>query len=108
MITKLKTSGNGWELYFSKQLLKLLGYNPETIKLLITCESNSLIVEPIDENELKKYENNMIRKLQKSGGSGAGLYFPAALISVLNLNPETDMIDVEISGNKFSVKKHIE
>ena len=33
MQKRLKTSGSGWELYFSKPFLQLLGYNPKETML---------------------------------------------------------------------------
>ena len=105
MQKKLKSSGNGWELYLSKQLLKLLGYNPNEIRLLITSNNGALFIEPINIEETEKYKDYMVSKLQRSGGSGYGLYLPTPLIEVLNINPETDFLDIEILGNKFSIKK---
>lgn len=104
MQKKLKTSGNGWEFYFTKPILKLLGYDPTEVKLLITTRKSCLYVKPIQEEDLPKYKNYMIRGLQKSGGSYA-LYLPAPLIEVLNINPEQDFIDVEITENEFIIKK---
>lgn len=104
MIKKLKTSGNGWELYFSKPILKLLGYDPKVVRLLITTQNSMLFVKPINEDEVSEYANNMVRRLQRSGGSYA-LYLPNPLIEVLNINPETDMIDIDITNNEFTLKK---
>lgn len=104
MKKKLKSSGNGWELYFSKPILKLLGYNPKEIKVLITSKNKTLFVEPISNQDLEKFENNMVRNFQKSGGS-YGLYMPAPLIEVLEINPEIDFIDIEINENKLIIKK---
>ena len=104
MQKKLKSSGNGWELYFPKPILKILGYNPLEVRLLITSKKRSLYIEPINEEDTLKYQNNMVRRLQKSGGS-YGLYFPAPLIDILGINPENDFIDVEIFENKLIVKR---
>ncbi len=102
MQRKLKSSGNGWEIYFSKQILKLLGYNPKEVKLLIISNNGELLVEPIDNPQ--DYSNSMVRGLQKSGGSYA-LYIPLPLIDVLEINPEIDFIDIIISNNKFTIRK---
>lgn len=105
MKKKLKTSGNGWELYFSKPLLKLLGYNPIETKLLITARTDSLVIEPFVSEDKDILENSMVRGFQKSGSSGYGLYFPNPLIEYLELNPDKDYIDITIDKNKIMIKK---
>ena len=102
MQKKLKTCATGWELYFSKQMLQLLGYNPAEVTLLITANGKKIYIEPID--NVEKYKNHMLKPLQKSGYS-YGLYFSKTLIEVLELNPETDFLDIDISGNKLTIKK---
>ena len=104
MKKKLKTSGNGFELYFPKALLQILGYNPVKDKFLITSKNSALYIRPIAESELQKYENNMVRGMQKSGGSYA-IYFPQALIEILEINPNEDFIDVLIDENVVVIKK---
>ncbi len=102
MQKKLKSSGSGWELYFTKPMLQLLGYNPKETVLLITSVNKTINIEPVE--DLEKYKNNMIKKLQRSSNS-YGLYFTQALLDVLEFNPETDILDIEIAGNKLIIKK---
>src|SRR5574344_807156 len=104
MKKKLTTSGNGWILYFSKPLLKLLGYNPKETKVLITVKIKTLYIEEVKPENLEKYSNKMIRRFQKSGSS-YGLYFPNPIMDILEINPETDFLDIEIDENKLSVTK---
>ena len=104
MKKKLKPSVNGWVLYFQKSLLKLLGYKPDEIKILIVAKNSCLYFSPVCKDELDKYKNNMVRNFQKSGG-GYGIYLPAALIDVLNVDPANDYIDVEIDEDRVIVKK---
>ncbi len=102
MQKRLKTSGSGWELYFSKPFLQLLGYNPKETMLLITSDNKTIYVEPIE--DIEKYKNNMVKKLQRSSNS-YGLYFTQPLIEILEINPETDLLDIEVSGNKLTIRK---
>lgn len=104
MKKKLTPSGNGWLLHFSKPLLKILGYSPTETKVLITAKSEILHIEPINPNDFEKYENNMVRGFQKSGTS-YGVYFPNALLEILEVNPETDFLNIEIDENKLKIKK---
>lgn len=104
MQKKLKTCATGWELYFSKQMLQLLGYNPSEVTLLITTNNRNIYIEPVDDKDA--YANHMLKPLQKSGYS-YGLYFSKTLLDVLELNPEKDLLDIEIAGNKLIIKKLI-
>ena len=104
MQKKLQASGNGWQLYLSRPILKLLGYNPKEVLLLITSDNNVLHIEPIaDKNE---HPNQLIKNLHKSGGS-YGLYLALPLLELMDVNPEEDFVDVNITGNKITLKKAI-
>ena len=104
MKKRLKVSGSGWQLYFGKDLLELLGCNPKDTNVLITAKDEYLIIEPIA-NNTKDTKNLMIRKFQKSGTSGYGIYFPNTLIDYLEVDPETDDLDIKISNGKMFIKK---
>ncbi|MFR1671831.1 MAG: hypothetical protein ACLSWI_02675 [Candidatus Gastranaerophilaceae bacterium] len=104
MKKQLKSSGNGWLLYFTKPLLKLCGYNPAITKVLFTTKNKTLFITPVDTNDLEKYENNMVRGFQKNGCSH-GLYFPNTVLEVLEVDPETDLLDIDIDENKLIIKK---
>lgn len=106
MKKKLKSSGNGWELYFSKHLLQLVGYNPTETKVLISAQNEYLLIKPINPDKISSYENLMVRGFQRSGGSGYGLYFPNPLIEYLELQPDVDYINISIDGDIIKIKKH--
>lgn len=102
MRKSLKSSGNGWVLYFSKPFLSLLGYNPKETNLLITSNNSVIYIEPVE--DLEKYKDNMVKKLFRNS-SGYALYFALPLIEVLGINPETDFLDIEVAENKLIIKK---
>lgn len=105
MKKKLKSSGNGWELYFAKPLLKLLRYNPVDIYVLITAKNDCLTIEPIAKDESAKYADAMVRSFQKSGRNGYGLYFPSSLIEYLEIEPDEDFLDINIDENIMYIRK---
>ncbi len=107
MKKKFSSSGNGWQLYLNKSLLRLFGYNPKQIKVKLTAQDEYIIVEPIPIESCDEGNDEylMIRKLQKSGGAGYGIYFPNALIEYLEVDPETDDLDIKISDGKMFIKK---
>ncbi len=104
MKKKLKPSGNGWVLYFQKSLLKLLGYEANEVKILIVAKNSCLYFSPVNYDELDKYKNNMVRNFQKNG-CGYGIYLPATLIEILNIDPTNDYIDITVNENKVLIKK---
>lgn len=104
MNKRLKASGNGWVLYFSKPMLQLLGYNPQTTTLLITTNNKTIFVEPIE--NIEEYKDNMVKKLQRNSNS-YGLYFTQPLLEVLDFDPEVDFLDIEIAGNKLIIRKAV-
>ena len=106
MKKQLKSSGNGYVLGFSKSLLKILGYDVTTVKVLLTVNNDTLYIEPITPDDIEKYASNMVRKFQKNGG-GYGLYFPNAIIEILEINPDDDFLDIKINDNKLAIKKFI-
>lgn len=104
MKTSLKTTGNGWELYFSTPILKLLQYDTKTIKILITAKESILYCEPVKIEDEEKYKNCLLKNIRKSG-SGYGMYLPLPLLEIMNVNPEIDFVDMEINDDKFILKK---
>lgn len=104
MKISLKASGNGWHLYMTKPIRKLLRYNPNEIKILIVSKENTLSCEPVRIVDEEKYKDYMLRNLHKSG-SGYGIYLPLPLLEVMGVNPETDFVDMEINDDKFVLKK---
>lgn len=104
MKKQLKASGNGWELYFSKSFLKLLGYNPSTTKVLMTFKNKTLFIEPVCNESIDKLKYNMVRGFQRSGSSHS-LYFPNTLIEVLEIKPDADYIDIEVDDKTLKIKK---
>ncbi len=105
MKKKLKSSGNGWELYFDKPLLKLLSYNPDETKVLITAKNDCLVVEPIEEKEIEKHPYSMIKGFQKSGKNGRALYFPTSLIDYIEITPDAELLDIVIDGSIMYIRK---
>lgn len=107
MKVSLKSTGNGWQLYLKKHILKLLKYDPKVVKILISVKDNILFCEPLKDSEESNIDNSLIRNIRKSG-SGYAVYIPLSLIEILDMKPETDFIDMQITGDKFTLKKWVE
>ncbi len=52
---------------------------------------------------MKKYSNNNIRKLNKTGGSSYSIVIPKSMIKKLGWR-EKQKLKVELSGKKISIK----
>lgn len=104
MKKKLTSNGNGWDLYFRKPLLQLLGSNPPETKVLFTVKRKLLLIEAVDPQKEEAYKGLMVRNFSKSGG-GWGLYIPNPILELLDINPETDLVEYEVDERILKIKK---
>jgi len=104
MIKKLTARGNGWFLNIPKPIIKLLGLNPETSSVQFKIINKILYVKEIfpDNPDFDKY---LVRKLSKKNSS-RGLYMPNSILELLEINPESDLINIDVEDNVLIVKKN--
>lgn len=105
MQRQLISSGNGWALYMPKDVLKLLGYNPQSTYVLLTMEKNVLKISKINENEINP--DFLIKKFNKNG-NGYGIYITNSIIEFLEIDPETDKVKYEIVNGDLFISKYID
>ncbi len=104
MIKKLTVRGNGWLLSIPKTIIKLLGIaNPETDKVQFKIKNKVLYVQEIqpDSPNIEKY---LVRGFSKQN-SGFGFYMPNSILELLEINPETDSVSLEIEDTVLIIKK---
>ena len=104
MKRSLISTGTGWDLYIPKPLLQLLGFIPKEDKFLLTIENTTLKITKLNPNEIDNYKGFMIKSLAKCG-SGWSLYMPIPIIELLNINPETDMVEYCVNGQVLTITK---
>lgn len=104
MKKSLISTGTGWDLYIPKPILKLAGFIPQEDRFLLTVEDLVLKITKISPDEVDNYKGFMVKKLTKCG-SGWSLYMPIPLLELLNINPETDMVEYSINGQILTIKK---
>lgn len=99
----LSARGNGWALIVPKDVIKLLGMVPETAKLKFEFKNKTLYIQEVLEDSLdvNKY---LIRKFSRKNTSWT-LYMPNSIIELLEINPETDKVDIDINGQILIIKK---
>ncbi len=100
----LTLNGNSWQLYLNKPITRLAGISSSEFTVLLTVEKNILYVKKISVNEIPQYQNLLIKKLIKRG-SGYGLNLPLPILELLEINPVTDILDVDIQNDKLVIKK---
>ncbi|MBP3924456.1 hypothetical protein J6E39_04360 [bacterium] len=104
MKKQLTTNGNSWHLYIKKPIAQLMGITPDEYTVIINVENKTLYVRKIKNNELEQVKDLMHKKLLKRG-SGYGLSIQVALLELLEINPEKDMVEFEINGQTLTIKK---
>ncbi len=100
----LTLNGNSWQLYLNKPISKLAGISSNEFTVLLTVDKNTLYVKKIAGNEITKYNNMLVKKLIKRG-SGYGLNLPLPILDLLEINPETDMLEIDIDNDKLVIRK---
>ena len=105
MIKKLTARGNGWFLNLSKPIIKLMGLTPETSNVQFKIISKILYVKEIfpDNPDFSKY---LVRKLSRKNSSW-GLYMPNSILDLLEINPDTDSLNISVEDTVLIVKKEI-
>ena len=99
----LTARGNGWALIVPKDVIKLLGINPESAKLKFEMKGKTLFVQEVLENDIdmQKY---LIRKFARKNTSWT-LYMPNSILELLKIKPEEDMVELEVDGQILIIKK---
>ena len=102
MQRKLIPSGNGWALYMPKDLLKLLGYSPDSTTVLLQINDNVLKITEI--NPQKANPNALLKTFNKNG-NGYGIYLSNSIIQLLEIIPENDEVKYRIKNNTLYIEK---
>lgn len=106
MKKSLSTNGNTWQLYISKPIAKLMGITAKERTVLLTIENKILTVLIIKNDELNKVKDLLTKKLIIRS-SGYGLNLPLPILELIDINPEKDLLEIEIQGKKLIIKKAI-
>lgn len=100
---KLETQGNSWYLYLNKSIAQLLGITPQERNVKLVVSDKILHVE----KALDPNEPALIKKLI-TRSSGYGLNMPLPILELLDINPESDLVEISVNNNQLTIKKAIE
>ncbi len=103
MIRKLMARGNGWVMIIPKTMLKLMGLKPETSKVQLKIVNKILYVQEIFPDN-PDYDKYLVKPLSKKNTS-YGIYMSNLILDLIDVNPETDKLNLEIEDNVLIVKK---
>ena len=98
----LTTNGNSWYLYIHKPIADMLGINSEEYTVNLKIEKQVLCVSKNRKNA--KNTAFLTKKLIKRS-SGFGLNFPLPILELLEIDPEKDVLDINLVENKLEIKK---
>ena len=101
----LTPQGNGWIMIIPKTVIKLLGIVPATSNVQLRITNKILYVQEISP-ENPDFEKFLVKKLSRKNTSW-GLYMPNSILELLDINPETDKLELDIQDNILIVKKAV-
>ncbi len=103
MRKKLSIRGNGWLLSIPKTIIKMLGVSPETSKLIFKIKNKTLYIREIspDNPDCTKY---LVRSFSRQN-SGWGFYMPNSILELLDINPEVDLVNLEMEDTVLIIRK---
>lgn len=104
MKKNLTTNGNTWQLYINKPVAQLIGINSKEYTVSFVIKNKTLYVEKVG-NTTK--DNSFVKKLIKRN-AGYGLNFPIPILELLDINPEKDLVEINIDENKLIISKAID
>lgn len=96
----LTTLGNNWQIYLSKIICQLLGISEKGYSVQLKISNKTLYVEKSTNNK----KGFLVKKLIKRG-AGYGLNLPLPILELLDINPEVDLVDINIENNRLIIKK---
>ncbi len=103
MHKNLTARGNGWALIVPKNIIQLLGIDPASAFLVFEFQEKVLYIKEISPEE-PNFSKCLVKKLSCRGSSWS-LYMPNDILGLLNINPETDKLDIDINGRVLMIKK---
>ena len=103
MITKLTIRNNSTFLYLNQAMIQLLHIIPKDACFLFTYKNNMLYIT-FAKDDLK--DSLYVTKIRKTG-SGWGIYMSKSMLEFINVNPETDNVDINIENETIILKKAI-
>lgn len=98
----LQANGNSWQLYINKPLADIIGITKVNYIVTLVIQDKTIGIQLYD--NATETTGLLVKKLIKRG-SGYGLNISKPLLEILEINPEVDILDIDISNNRLIIKK---
>lgn len=106
MKKSLTTNGNTWQLYISKPIAQLMGITIQDRTVLLTIENKILTVRLVKNEEIEKVKDLLTKKLIRRS-AGFGLNLPLPILELIDINPEKDLLEIEVQGKDLIIKRSV-
>ena len=99
----LQANGNSWQLYINKPLADIIDITSKNYVVSLIIREKIISVKL--HNIANKTNIGVLTKKLIKRGSGYGLNISKPLLAVLDINPEVDVVDIDIYENMLVIKK---
>ena len=101
MNKKLTQNGNSWTLYINSSFAEILGVTENARNVALDFQNEVLYISKTNDTN---FGDSFSRQLIKRGG-GYGLILSKPFLQLLNINPETDYVNITIKGKLLRIMK---
>ena len=105
MKKSLTPNGNTWQLYINKPIAQLIGINKNDFSVSLVIKNKVLYIQKASNSS--STESVFIKKLIKRS-AGYGLNLPIPILELLDINPETDIVEISIDEDKLIIQKAVD
>ncbi len=102
MITKFTIRNNSTFLYLTQAMLQLLHIDPENTCFIFTHKNKVLYISVVRDD---KKNSTYVTKIRRTG-SGWSIPMTKSLLEFIEVNPETDNINLDIENETIILKKY--
>ena len=82
----------------------MMGITEQERFVLLTIQNKILTVQAIKNEKLDSVKDLLTKKLIKRS-AGYGLNLPLPILELMDINPETDILEIDIEGRDLIIKK---
>lgn len=103
MRKSLTSRGNGWALIVPKNIIQLLGIDPVSAYLVFKFKEKVLYIQEISPED-ESFNKSLVKQFSRRGASWS-LYMPNSILELLEIDAETDKLDIDVNDQVLIIKK---
>lgn len=101
----LTINGNSWTLYINKSLINLMDITDCDYTVAIFFCNESIRIQKA--SNIGNISDTYLSKKLIKRNSSYGLIFDKTILSLLNINPEVDYLEISINKTSLLIKKSL-